>query len=86
MRDILNTSGDPVKLHGISQRYRVPNAFYCLPFAGYLMGVSGACMWETMHAIDLGLLEYQTESFRDILGEKMPQPLIKIIQPIPSHH
>ena len=56
MRDILNTNGDPVKLNGISQRYRVPNAFYCLPFADRLMGVAGTCRWETMHAIDLGLI------------------------------
>ena len=33
MRDILNTNGDPVKLHAVSQRHRVPNAFYRLPFA-----------------------------------------------------
>ena len=34
------------------------------------MGVAGACTWETMHAIDLGLIEYQIELFHDILGEK----------------
>ena len=70
MRDILNTNGDPVKLHDISQRHRVPNAFYRLPFADRMMGVAGACTWETMHAIDLGLIEYQIESFHDILGGK----------------
>ena len=70
MRDILNTNGDPAKLHAISQRHRVPNTFYRLPFADRMMGVAGACTWETMHAIDLGLIEYQIESFHDILGEK----------------
>ena len=35
-----------------------------------MMGVAGACTRETMHAIDLGLIEYQIESFHDILGEK----------------
>ena len=41
-----------------------------MPFADRLMGVAGACTWDTMHAIDLGLIEYQIELFHDILGEK----------------
>ena len=58
MRDIIKPSGDQEKLHDIFQRYRVPNAFYHLPFAERVMGVAGACTWETMHTIDLGLVEY----------------------------
>ena len=70
MKDILVTRGDQFALHAICQRYSVPNAFYRLPFADRMMGVAGACTWETMHAIDLGLIEYQIELFHDILGEK----------------
>ena len=70
MKNILDTGGSELGLHSIHQRYRVENAFYRLPFADRMMGVAGACTWETMHAIDLGLIEYQIESFHDILGEK----------------
>ena len=70
MTNILDTRGKKDALRSISQRYRVPNAFYRLPFADRMMGVAGACTWEAMHAIELGLIEYQIESFHDILGEK----------------
>ena len=70
MKNILDIRGNQVALHSICQRYRVPNAFYRLPFADRMMGVAGACTWETMHAINLVLIEYQIESFHDILGEK----------------
>ena len=69
-KKILDTRGNQVALHAICQRYRVPNAFYRLPFADRMVGVAGACTWETMHTIALGLIEHQIESFHDILGEK----------------
>ena len=70
MKNILDTRGSEAALHSICQRYRVPNAFYRLPFADRMMGVAGACTWETMHAIELGLIEHQIDSLHDILGEK----------------
>ena len=68
--NILETRGNQVALHSICQCYYAPNTFYHLPFADRMMGAAGAYTWKTMHAIDLGLIEYKIESFNDILGEK----------------
>ena len=73
--DILDTRGDKLAVSAICQCYRVPNTFYLLLFADRAMGVAGACTWKIMQAINLGLFEYQIESFCDILGEKRPELL-----------
>ena len=41
MRDIVNTGGREEMLRLLSQRYRVKNALYLLPFADRIMGVHG---------------------------------------------
>ena len=70
MRDIVATEGNEERLRLISQRYRVKNALYPLPFADRLMGIHGCTPWETLHVIDQGLLKYIVESLHDIIGEK----------------
>ena len=70
MRDVRDTNGNQERLRVMSQRHRVDNAMYRLPFADRLMGVHGCSPWETLHVMDQGLTMYVVESFHDILGEK----------------
>ena len=73
MRDIIAANGCESKLNLISQQYRTPNAFYRLPFVDQVIGVGGACTWEAMYVITLGLFEYTLESFHDILDKRRPE-------------
>ena len=79
MRDSIQTNGNEERLRLISQRYRVPNAFYRLPLADRVMGIHGCTPFETLHAIDHGLIEYQVETFRDIIGEKQARKAEKAL-------
>ena len=70
LKDIIKTDGEEESLRRISQRYKVLNALYTLPFADRLMGPHGCTPWETLHVFDQGLLQYIVESLHDIFGEK----------------
>ena len=70
MKDLRDTNGNQEMLRLMSQRHRVDNAMYRLPFADRLRGIHGCSPWETLHVFDQGLTMYIVESFHDILGEK----------------
>ena len=69
MRDIMKTNGNQEMLRTMSQRHRVNNTMYSIPFADRLMGIHSCTLWETLHVVDQGLTMYVVESFHDVLGE-----------------
>lgn len=77
LKDIVETGGSEEKLKALSQRYRIENAFYKLPFADRLMGCHGSTPWETLHVFDQGLGKYVPESLHDIIGVKSAGKLEK---------
>ena len=70
MRHVVFTRGHKAALDDIRQRYRVPNAFWPLPFGDRDCGIFGALPKEGLHVLDNGIYLHMVNALHDMFGEK----------------